>query len=259
MTSEQSSRSAGGRRRAVSCLLAWVAIVGSSAAALDVLPGIEGQAAADLQQVLDGGAPANVDGLSYFLPVRQTLFNRLSGGSGWAFVRPKPGALKIPGSVSILLWTRQEPADSRSRLHFGLGGSSGLAVLTDQSGAPLVAMLSEGGASQFCRALSGATNIADGRRHSLAVVVNLGSGLVRLYVDGRPEAVSVLSLWRPQWMGSAFALAGKNDPPLVIGRELTDEDLESLAGGRLPESLADADPLLEFAPSLRRPRQAAAR
>lgn len=156
-----------------------------------------------------------------------------------------PGSLTsllIPESFSVILWVRIEAGNPPGQL-FGFGDpkSEYLMVATDATGAPVLGFFNREKIHQMSRAATGGANLADSRLHSVVAVVNLGSGLVRLYVDGRAEAATTLGLWRPRDLGSAFAacsLQGQmNVPgisqkgllmPRIIGRELTEREIASL-------------------------------
>lgn len=165
--------------------------------------------------------------------------------------------LRLPSEVSLILWVQKKPDANRSVLLFGIGDETGaqLAVMTDALGAPLVAALGAGTPAQFCRATAGASDVCDGELHSVAIVVELGSGLARLYVDGEPEAATLLSFWRPRLSTKVFAFApGPRDSwPCLLGRGLTEEELAALKERRMPASAQD-DRLLDFAVSLRNTR-----
>lgn len=230
-------------------------VAGAQAVSLEGIPGVSARVVDDWQNVLQGGVPAPLGEEWFFVAKRPALFTVRD--SIVAFSRVRPETFSIPESLSLITWVERPPGGDSGGLVFGFGGkgSGSLVVLTDQGGVPLVAVLGAG-PNQFCRAASGGANVADGRRHSLAVMVNLGSGLVRLYVDGRPEAASVLSLWRPELLGAAFAAGPSGTAPVVISRELSAEELTELQAGRLAESLKAEQPLLGFASRLRKPRGA---
>ncbi len=66
----------------------------------------------------------------------------------------------------------------------------------------------------------------------------MASGLIRLYVDGAPEAASVVSFWRPQATERVFVSSVENcykigsmDAPFrprILDRELTDSEVAKL-------------------------------
>lgn len=172
-----------------------------------------------------------------------------------------PGSLQampVPAALSLVLWVRLS-ADEAGRPLFGFGESGGDYFLasTDSGGAPTLSFLHAGNTIQFNRAPMGAANLADGKLHAIVVVFNLGSGLVRLYVDGKPETATASSLWRPREFGSAFAvyaLQGRSDAPhsesrgllmpRIIPRELSDEEIATLKPDEAGDDAGPIDPKL---------------
>lgn len=188
-------------------------------------------------------------------PLHGTLGQRIPGA----------GDALLPEGFSVVVWV-QLPAGQPSALLFGFGDPEGdyFVAATDSDGAPMLGFLSaESG--QFNRAARAPANLADGRLHALVAVVNLGSGLTRLYVDGRPEAASTISFWRPRKAGHGFAfhspegagIPGHATPglllPRLIARELTEEEIAALRPEDgmpcAPASLAGPGTLLEFWPA----------
>jgi len=182
----------------------------------------------------------------------------------------------IPPVISVLLWVRL-PLGKPSTVLFGLGqrGGAFLALATDVRGWPVAALLNPKAGGQICRAETGAADLCDGQLHSLALIINTSSGLIRLYVDGKAEAALATKLsWRLEGVDRAFALSlaemfSEPDPSTrvfaarVIPRELSDEEIakmkpkeSSLAEGSgfpqldatLALSLLETS-LLEFLPS----------
>jgi hypothetical protein len=158
-----------------------------------------------------------------------------------------PGALhamQIPNTLSVVLWVRMDPGQPCQPL-FGFGEPNGDYFLasTDSTGAPTLAFLTKEKVTQLDRARIGAVNLADGRLHAVIAVINFNSGLVRLYVDGRPETATTATLWRPREFGPAFALyalQGRTDDPgmgrgllmpRIIPRELTEQEIAQLKPG----------------------------
>lgn len=182
------------------------------------------------------------------------------------------GSLPIPEAFSMVLWVRLE-RDQKSSILFGFGDPEGdyLVATTDANGTPSLAFLNKHKASQVDRADAAAVNLADGRLHGVVAVVNLGSGLARLYVDGKPEAATTISMWRPQCLGFGFAsytLQGRISAPGVskigllmprlVTRELTEEEIGKIKPSQDPEVAGidqelglrlAKDTLVEFWPS----------
>jgi hypothetical protein len=182
-------------------------------------------------------------------------------------------SLPLPAAFSVILWVRMSSTAPSTAL-FGLGEPDGdyLLAATDSTGAPTLAFLTQEKLTHFDRAKIGASNLADGRLHAVVAVVNLGSGLARLYVDGRPETATTISLWRPRGLGSAFALyalQGRTDAPgndtqgllipRLIPRELSDQEIALIKPGAegseaafIPPELGERlirDTLMEFWPA----------
>jgi len=212
-----------------------------------------------------------------------------------SFARPSPGAfsarsamghllegrLKIPGQLeslripeafSMVLWVRLNP-EQKSSVLFGLGEPDGdyLVATTDARGTPSLAFLNKNKPGQVNRADGAAARLADGQLHAVVAVVNMASGLARLYIDGQPEAATTISLWRPQSLGFGFAsytlqgrtavpgvnIAGLLMPRLLM-RELTEKEIAGIKPGPDPDVAGiDADlgmklakdTLVEFWPS----------
>jgi len=177
------------------------------------------QALGNFEAILNGGTAPNPWGMRILAPASSRL-------------------PVIPPVISVLLWVRLPHAESSTTL-FGLGrrGGAFLTLATDVRGWPLVALLDHKTATQICRAETGATNLCDGRLHSLTLTINMSSGLIRFYVDGKPEAASVAGLpWRLGRIDQAFAMSlahivampdsdNKVFAARVIGRELSDEEI----------------------------------
>lgn len=149
---------------------------------------------------------------------------------------------KMPEAFSVVAWVRIEPSRPAAVL-FGIGDGSGdvLVGMTDAFGSPMLEFRNRYDVSQTHRAPTGAARLADARLHVVVAVVNRGTGLVRLYVDGKPEAATTISLWNPGNLEIAFAacsLFGKIDGPgdgeagllvpRVIGRELTAAEIAGM-------------------------------
>ncbi len=190
-------------------------------------------------------------------------------------IRGAVDSLAIPEAFSVVMWVRLPPGQ-KSTMLFGLGDPRGdyLVAATDANGAPSLAFLNPARPGQVDRARMAPADLGDSRLHAVVAVVNLGSGLVRLYIDGRPEAASTVSLWRPRRLGFAFAsylLQGHHDGPgengvgllmpRIVTRELTEEEVASIkpvaAGPDEDVAAIDAgiarllarDTLVEFWPS----------
>lgn len=189
-------------------------------------------------------------------------------------IRGAVDSLAIPEAFSVVMWVRLPPGQ-KSTMLFGLGDPQGdyLVAATDAKGAPSLAFLNPDQPSQVDRAKMAPADLGDARLHAVVAVVNLGSGLVRLYIDGRPEAASTVSLWRPRRLGFAFAsylLQGHHDGPggdgvgllmpRIVTRELTEEEVGKIKPAAGPEEdvaaidaevarLLARDTLVEFWPS----------
>lgn len=169
----------------------------------------------------------------------------------------------IPQVISVIMWVRLDPGDPSAVL-FGLGRRDGafLAVATDIQGWPVVALLGHDTGGQICRAKTSASNLSDGKLHSLAVIINMSSGLLRLYVDGKPEAASVTNLsWRLGRIDQAFAQSLANTFPMavfgnsafatrVMARELTDQEIATMKPDDNESGLAEGNHLLSRVPDL---------
>lgn len=199
----------------------------------------------DVTRFLENGRTTDSGAVSLAEPALGALAIR-GPESAFALLRSKfPRTLQslpIPSGFSLVLWVRI-PSDQPASPLFGLGEPEGdyLWAATDSTGAPTLSFLSQNKLAHFDRAKLGAVNLADGRLHAVVTVVNLNTGLVRMYVDGKPESASTTTLWRPRGVGSAFALyalQGRTDftgdgvsgllMPRLIPRELREEEIVQL-------------------------------
>jgi hypothetical protein len=148
--------------------------------------------------------------------------------------------LPLPPAFSVITWIKMSQ-DQPFSLILGFCDANGacFALTTDTRGAPVAILGDSMGLMQVCRAQTGAANLCDNRLHSLVAIVNMDSGLVRLYVDGSPEAACVVSLWRPRVFAQVFAPVGANCfsligsedklfTPRMIAGELSDVEISKL-------------------------------
>lgn len=212
---------------------------------LGVTPDFPRNIAEGFKALLAGGTFADLGQGTFARPSLGALSARNTVGSSLDQRLKIPGSLdtlQIPEAFSVVMWVRLGPAQ-KSTILFGLGEPGGdyLVAATDPSGAPSLAFLSQQKISQVNRAGVSPANLADGHLHAVVAVVNLGSGLVRLYIDGRPEAASTISLWRPRQFGLAFAsysLQGRTSipgidsigllMPRIVSRELTEDEIKQI-------------------------------
>ena len=149
----------------------------------------------------------------------------------------------LPEAFTIVFWLKLPP-DSPAAVLLGLGepGVGYLMFARDTVGAPMLLMFGENETTQTGRAPTGAANLADGELHSIAMLINRASGLVRMYVDGEPEFASITSGFALQRIGRAFAqwtlVDSFFDPrrhvfsPRIFKRELTATEIQALRPGK---------------------------
>jgi hypothetical protein len=164
----------------------------------------------------------------------------LEGSSRRSGRLPSPTKkVALPAAISITIWT-EVPSDCPPRILLGFSAGKGeyFALAVDADGAPVIALRNRYGFMQICRAGVGAADLRDNRYHSLVANVNMASGLIRLYVDGAPEAASVVSFWRPQAVERVFISPVENCfkigvtsapfGPRIVARELTESEIALL-------------------------------
>lgn len=192
-----------------------------------------------------------------------------------SLVRPLfPKGQQVPEAVSLIVWIEGKPNHEPLTLStFGESGGAGLTVTANRLGAPIATALTPGRETQVCQAGPAGAKLLDGSIHSLVVVANFSSGLVRMYVDGAPEAASVFTAWRPHWLDQAYVYCPENSFPTaafgnlsyvsrLIGRELSDEEIshlqpptqKNLAPLQLAESILSRT-LAEFQPPGAEPKR----
>jgi len=160
-------------------------------------------------------------------------------------------------ALTLIVLTKLPDGQPSSLLSsMGEAGADLFTLATDREGAPFVAFLdTENRTTQICRAKMGAANLGDGGYHWLVVTVNFSSGLVRLYVDGEPEAATVVSLWRPGMINQAVVLSSPSALPIqryrgrtfaarLLNRELTTEEIAMLNPLAQPHENGTKDPPL---------------
>lgn len=172
----------------------------------------------------------------------------------------------FPQSISLIVWlegAREENPLALSTLGEERGAQ--LTISVDREGIPTALATAPNQPPQACRASTGGTNLFDGSVHSFVATANLSSGLVRLYVDGKPEAAAVLTSWRPRHLDRAYVYCGENSFPSIafgnrsyvsrlISRELSDPEIAALSppSGK-PLVLSDnllGSTLIEFLPPM---------
>ncbi len=178
----------------------------------------------------------------------------------------------VPEAVSLIIWI--EGARDQSSLQLAsLGEDHGaeLTISVDRAGQPSALGATPGQPVQVCRASAPGIDLFDGSIHSLVTVINFSSGLVRLYVDGSPEAAAVFSSWRPRRLDHASAYCPENSFPAIafgnrryisrlLSRELSDSEIAQLKApsGDPPPLLASRffdGTLVEFLPAAASPKR----
>ena len=178
----------------------------------------------------------------------------------------------VPEAVSLIIWIEGSRDQSSPQLA-SLGEDHGaeITITVDRDGRPSALGASPGQPVQVCRASAPGTDLFDGSVHSLVTVINFSRGLVRLYVDGSPEAAAVFSSWRPRRLDHATAYCPENSfPALAFGnrryvsrllsRELSDPEIALLKppSGHAPPFLAERffhGTLMEFLPASASPKR----
>lgn len=262
---ERPARARLARARVLGAALAGSLMLPAGPVAADGGWDAAGRLPAELQNGLTGlfalPGPAEPGIGSFARPSLGALASRGPGSVFWTLQAKFPHSLQslpLPSAFSVILWVRMNSDQSAAAL-FGLGEPDGdyLLAATDSTGAPTLAFLTQEKLTHFDRAKIGASNLADGRLHAVVAVVNLGSGLARLYVDGKAETATTISLWRPRGLGSAFALyalQGRTELPgnetagllipRIIPRELSDQEIALIKPGPEESEAATITPEL---------------
>ncbi|CAN5384561.1 hypothetical protein BH09VER1_BH09VER1_07340 [soil metagenome] len=239
----------------------WAGSVGRN---LDALPNLPKETLADFASLMGGAALDEFGEMHVFVPrIGKPLSNAPSP------LLPSlrhPEQFNVPSGFSLVTWIKLDQAHP-SGLLFGIGDLQGtyLTGVTDSQGAPAIVLFNGGvPPEQVCRASQGALNLADGKVHSIILLFNMASGLVRLYVDGAPEGVAVTNSWRLRNLGRTFILscaalntqgeADKAQTPRMLGRELSDEEVARLNPGNSDMVPADGRDIVEFVAFLRQLR-----
>ncbi len=197
-----------------------------------------------LDAILQGQPPTAFGSMRPLRPVAGALpgLSQAGAASFASCFRNGAGFPFFTANALTLVVLTKLPEGQPSSLLSSMGeaGADLFTLATDREGAPFVAFLdTENRTTQICRAKMGAANLADGGYHWLVVTVNFSSGLVRLYVDGEPEAAAVISLWRPETINQAVVLSSPSALPIqrhrgqtfaarLLNRELTSDEIAML-------------------------------